>query len=362
MVHFEPGIFQQMEWENAAAAHLGFDWRARLFVASGANYPKSSTVVEAAEPKVGRGSGALARLKRWFEFRKAYYEWLSQEAKECDVLLLRYSLSDPLQLRFIKTVGVPVFTVHHTLELSELRGRGGFIAYLRAGMEAVFGSASLRAASGVVGVTNEIRLYEQARMGHSKPGLVYPNGIFKKGCCQDDRRGAVVNIVFVASSFLPWHGLDVLLSNLDSCKENFVLHLVGRVNESDRCVAERDQRVVLHGLLNSEEMSSVMAMCDVGLASFALHRNDMREACTLKVREYLSAGIPVYSGYRDVFPDEFPFYKMGEATFPEIMSFARKVRSIPRGAVAGAAAQYIEKDKLLAHFYDELRTVVTSLG
>lgn len=361
MAHYEPGVLQQMEWENAAAFELGLSWKARLFVPADSGYPDTETVVGDAD-SAGKGSFSLVgRLGRWARLRRNYYRWLAQEVRECDVLLLRHSVSDPFQYFFLRQVKKPVFSVHHTMEVPELRGNGGLTSRIRTSAEAIFGSASIKHVSGLVGVTKEIAEYELKRARLEKISLVYPNGIFSKGCLARFRKSEVINIAFVASNFLPWHGLDLLLSDLPRTSENFVLHVIGRVGARDLSVASLDRRVVLHGLLNSADLLHVLEGCDVGLASFALNRKGMKEACTLKVREYLAAGVPVYSGHRDVFPSDFVYYKEGPPTFAEILKFVRQVRAAPRVKIAQEAAEFIQKERLLRRFYGELERSVNQL-
>jgi hypothetical protein len=80
----------------------------------------------------------------------------------------------------------------------------------------------------------------------------------------------------------------------------------------------------------------------------------MREACTIKVREYLRAGLPVYSGHSDVFPPSFPFFKEGPCSVDSIMAFAEKNEGVARADVSEAARPYIEKDRLVEGLYDDI--------
>ena len=73
----------------------------------------------------------------------------------------------------------------------------------------------------------------------------------------------------------------------------------------------------------------------------------MKQACTLKVREYLLRGVPVYAGYDDVFPDGFRAYRKGPASISLILSYAREVRQLPRLDVVHEAEKFISKKILL---------------
>jgi len=80
----------------------------------------------------------------------------------------------------------------------------------------------------------------------------------------------------------------------------------------------------------------------------------MEEACTLKVREYLAVGLPVFSGYTDVFPEEFRFYRKGSASIEEILAYAREVSTCDKEQVASDASKYISKKSILERFYHDL--------
>ena len=163
-----------------------------------------------------------------------------------------------------------------------------------------------------------------------------------------DRRSlSVPEILFVASSFSPWHGLDLLLNSLSESDEEFVLHLVGRIPKADKVAALKDPRIVLHGLCDQDKVSELSEHAWVGLSSFGLDRKAMKQACTLKVREYLLRGVPVYAGYDDVFPKEFCAYRKGPASISLILSYAREIRHMARLDVVRVAEPFISKERLL---------------
>lgn len=364
MAQYEPGVIQQMEWEDAAARKLGLRWDARLFVPRSAGYPSSRVVVVGESQAGGQADGFFGRVRGWVHLRKSFYAWLASQAASYDLILLRHSISDPFRARFVRSVGLPVLSVHHTLEEPELQGRGSLAAKVKLRAERLFGRASLEAVDGLVAVTHEIERYELSRIRESPPTFVYPNGIFFDGddSVLADRREGATNLIFVASHFVPWHGLDLLLADLRRSDRAFHLHLVGRVSPDDEKVALADSRVVLHGLLGRDEIKGLTARCDLGLASFALHRKNMHEACTLKVREYLSCGVPVYSGHEDVFPQGFMFYRRGKPLLDDILRYADECRSVSRSEVAREAQAFISKESLLGKFHEELVEVFEDFG
>lgn len=357
MANYEPGVIRQMEWENSAARELGLTWESRLYCPVRADVGAASCVVPARGIEATASSSFTERAMRWLRLRRGYYAWLKEESAKYDLLMLRHSMADPLRIAFVSTSSIPVLSVHHTMELSELAGRKGLQGATKAMIERVVGKQSLVRVSGVVGVTDEIRRYELERAGIDLPSFVYPNGIDLGGVRYESGSvsgGTKPELIFVAGHFSHWHGLDLLLDSVEASSADFVLNLVGRLSEADRRRAERDPRIICHGLCSADEVRAITERSHVGLSSFALQRMGMEEACTLKVREYLAVGLPVFSGYTDVFPEEFRFYRKGSASIEEILAYAREVSTCDKEQVASDASKYISKKSILERFYHDL--------
>jgi glycosyltransferase involved in cell wall biosynthesis len=209
-------------------------------------------------------------------------------------------------------------------------------------------------------VTGEIARHELSRLpaGTRRATLIYPNGVLYPAdgeSALDERTTDTVEIVFVASAFFAWHGLDRLLRSLDASRVPVTLHLVGAVPPAFLAATRRDSRIRVHGVLAPSQLDAILAKSWVGLSSFALDRKRMQEACTLKVREYLRAGLPVYAGHRDAaLPPDFPFCREGSADIEAIVAFARQTRTTSRAAVAAAARPFIDKQILLQRLHAAL--------
>jgi glycosyltransferase involved in cell wall biosynthesis len=361
MLHPSSGIITQMRWEQLAAEHAKLGWTVRIFCPT--DFAAAESLFQHAEGVHAKGNRTfLSRIVNYVRFRRQYYAWLARFARDCDFLLLRYSTSDPFQFFFLLTAKVPVYLVHHTLEVQELAAIGGASAWSRRILECVFGGLSHSKAAGVIGVTNEISERHAARIG-MQSCFTYPNGIFKpsvgpRAACVEkpsvpDSRGP--QLIFVASYFSPWHGLDLLLDNIQTSKREFTLHLVGEMNADDLRRARSDRRIVVYGALPQQQLSTLFAEVDVGLSSFALSRKGMTEACPLKTREYLGAGIPVYAGHPDVFDESCGFYRVGPPTIDGILEFATRVAETPRDIVADKSAGHIDKERLLLRLYSWLK-------
>lgn len=344
------GVLAQMEWERTAALECELDWQVKMFCPRG-SVPESA-ITEFSNLIGSETFSPIEKVRAWITFRREYYRWLLSEQRRYDVILLRYYVHDPFQISFLKKVKIPVFLVHHTLECAELALGGGVGGFVRAKAEGLLGPPAIRRATGVIGVTEEIANYEARRAGvDATLTLLSPNGILFNNTLAGNERGEVVELLFVASNFAPWHGLDLVLDAMRRSNHQFVLHLVGNMTEEDRKAAAADTRVVNHGRLDHAAIAAIAGRCHVGLASMALFRQKMTQACTLKVREYLMLGLPVYAGYQDMLPESFAYYRNGSCSIESIIDFAVACKAASRVDVATSARPFIDKCVLLKGLY-----------
>ena len=351
------GIIQQMQWELGAAKALELPWKTQLYcpknlIGTGTGF---SCIKESSCVAAENSESSLKELLTWLKLQKEFYQWLGHEIDQYDILLLRYSIHDPFLFPFLHRIRIPTLLVHHTLETHELAVKHTPVSILRIWAEKMMAKRSLRAASGIIGVTQEILDYElMRRNGSDIPATVYPNGIHYEKDTADDCRTNVPELLMVASRFQIWHGLDLLLDSIGYCSKPFTLHLVGELTTAQKARGSSDTRIQVHGSLNHNQIKSIAARCWTGLSPFALHRNCMKQACTLKVREYFMMGLPVYANYQETLPDNFPYFCQGEANIEHILLFANEMRSVPRKSVADSAEPYISKTALLKELYEWL--------
>ena len=117
----------------------------------------------------------------------------------------------------------------------------------------------------------------------------------------------------------------------------------------------RRMRARIHGQLSPLQLDPLVAQCWLGLSSFGLCGKGMTEACTLKVRDYLRAGLPAYAGHRDsALPDDFEYFRQGPPQWRAILDYARAVRGISRPTIALAARPLIDKKVLLERLHGSL--------
>ena len=229
------------------------------------------------------------------------------EKYEC--IVLRYALPEGGYENFLKKYGHKIISEHHTNEADELLSTGRVIDKVRYINERLFAKKYLSYVKAIVGVTKEITLIENKKIANPKPTFVMPNGIkvddipFTKYKKFDGRE---LSIIFVASYFYPWHGLDLLLKGLRDYQGEVKirLELVGEISSKDREQIEAlrgtdNIEIIGHGKKYGDELDKIFENVTMAVSSLALFRNKMKEACPIKTREYIARGIPFVYGYDD---------------------------------------------------------------
>lgn len=203
-----------------------------------------------------------------------------------DVIYIREMLPFPcMSMVFPKSI--PVILESNTLLKEELK------LYKSAAkmIYKLFSKKLYRRCNAVVGVTNEIR--DQFKEVIQKR-ITISNGIdlerFKHFVPKDN---GAIDIVFVGSPDQPWHGVDKYYKMAKELPE-FNFHLIGPTIDNNL------PNLFVHGYLDSKRLFEVYKIMNIAVGSLAIHRNNMKEACPLKVREYLGLGLPIIIGYDDV--------------------------------------------------------------
>lgn len=347
------GILSQMHLEREAAEALSLDWTVKMYC-PGNGQSKSEVIHYDNSIDSESLNTPLGKLTAWVRLRRNYHRWLLQQQDQVDIFVLRYYVHDPYQLAFVRHCKKPVLFVHHTLEVPELALPDGVSGLMRPRLEQLLGRPTISACSGVIGVTQEIVAYELGRIGCvDKPTCVYPNGIMFRCLEIRDRRSRDVPEMLFVANFAPWHGLDILLDEVARSDEDFVLHLVGTVPEGLVSMT-KDTRIRAYGHLDQPKIVELSQQCWIGLSSFALFRKKMKQACPLKVREYLMLGLPVYGDYQDVFPSDVSYFMNGSGKLEEVIDFCHRTRVLEKGQVVDMARPQIDKVALLQRLYMSL--------
>lgn len=351
------GIADQMYGELCAAKDLGINYDVKYFTTNKTSIKARSKYRDLLY--IYTPSHKLGILSQ-IQFRQAYYKWLDSMQDDVDCFVLRYIPSDPLQYLFIKNSKKPVCLIHHTKELTEMNTNKTIKNFVKKIIENSFGRLSIRASHITCGVTKEIANYELNRAGIAhKKILVKPNAIYLSDevKLRDARQGDVPIFLFVASRFSRWHGLDLLIDAVIKTDKNLKVHLVGDILPEDSARLLKTNKFETHGRLTPSEIKTLSEECWVGIGSLALFRKDLKDASTLKVRNYLSLGLPVYSGYSESFPKNFIYYREKPEAGVDINSlidFAIRMRRFSKHEVRQQSAEFISMHSTTKRFYESL--------
>jgi len=227
-----------------------------------------------------------------------------------DLFILRYPKADFSGIRFFNKNNV--ITEHHTDELSELKAllkttkslKNALIILMKYINEVLFGKKILRKCKGIIAVTDELRMIEETKALFKVPGVTISNGINVNNTVMTGFKkfnGKDLDLVFVANSLAPWHGIERLMQSMSYYKGpvKIKLHVVGNINRMSFSPFHHDIDVQFHGYKAGHELDKLLASMNLGIASLGLYHNKMKEACPLKTREYTARGLPFVIAYID---------------------------------------------------------------
>ena len=357
------GVQRQLMFEQKAARKLApqVKWEVHTFLAEP---PLVSNDGDEFSPTFVAPRYIPTPLRIWMAHWQLF-QWLRNNGTAYDFVLLRWPTISPFTLVNGKLLK-QVFTVHHTKEVEELCGLGGWIMKVRAILEDHIGPLLLRKVRGIIGVTNEIIQYELNRINTQQITFLYPNGVVYETLplARVDAVNSHKRIVFlmVASHFYPWHGLDLIFQSAQNNKSDFIFNIVGTVPSEIRQKIKKDSRFHCHGPLNATQIGQLARQSDIGVSSLALFRKNMTEACPLKAREYLALGLPVIGGYIDSgLPKDFPYYRQidlrRESGFKEMIEVAKYLRTYSPRKIRQKSRLFIEKISIMQSLLKDLNQV-----
>ncbi len=271
------------------------------------------------------------------------YKAVAAQAKhwEVDFIILRYPIADFFFWWYLIKLRTPVVFEHNTIEALELniRRKNSFYYQYSYWSERLFGKFVRLKAKGLVCVTGEIAAYQQAKSKFKVPAMVISNGIkvsrlpikeFKKF------DGRNLNLLFLAGSDAPWHGLDVLddiMKQAATC--NVHCFVAGGIAAIYKEKLSQNKNITLLPLQTEADLNLLVNNCHIGISSLGFG-GFLKQACTLKVREYWGRGLPFVLGYDDTdlldMPEMKDFYfQMQPAdgiNLQAIVDFATRVYEI----------------------------------
>lgn len=250
----------------------------------------------------------LSFINVYFEQKKYYrflYEKLSK--KEFSLVIKRYGNLDINAYRFVRQIkGKIIFelnTIQFEQNKKEWRYRSvlnspSWISYVLYS-ELLFGRKSLNKAKAIVAVSKEIADNTIKRISEKERNKVHivSNGIKTSQIdLVTPKWNDQLNMLMIRGVDSDWHGMDIILESMKQSSKKLQLFVVGEVSEE-----KENPDVIYTGRLNAEEISALIKKNNihVGLGSMALFRAGLKEASPLKVRDYLSRGLPVVFNYYD---------------------------------------------------------------
>lgn len=338
------GVLQQMEWEQFAALDLGLPWKAELW-----------SVDPMAQQNVHR---TFPRIFQSFLGRRFYFFLrIIKASMTHDTLIVRYSPLDLFSVFIPKFIRKKILYVFHTRTNFYLKYRTERLGFISALLDRILMRKIIKDCAGVIGATMDIIEHEQTRLNITfKKKLIYPNGIYLNNWSKPimDERSGPLKIIFVASRFFEWNGLEDVLTSIKATKTDvsWELHLVGNLLPKQIQFIKRNgltKNVKLHGVLASRDIAILMSSIDLSLGAFRLDKVGLQNACTLKVRESLGRGVPVYSGHSDVvLSGRTMCYIKGPPDWLKILGAAQAFREKPKSYIRDAARGYIDKSILVS--------------
>lgn len=188
-----------------------------------------------------------------------------------------------------KTIAEINTDVRLELDILKKKSLKGFLTYI---YDLATRKLYYKCLNGAVAVTNELT------NGFENKVVVIPNSInvdnfpYRKS----DKQPKLPSVFFIGSPGYSWHGVDTLCNLASKTIGRLEFHIVGLEAAE---VSDAPENVRFYGYLQMEEYVKIARNCAVGMGTLALHRKNLSEACPLKVREYLSAGLPVILPYKE---------------------------------------------------------------
>jgi hypothetical protein len=331
------GVYNKIAGQKKACVEAGIDMDFLLFTY--------------APPKAEDSNGIIIHtLKHGKIARNLFAEVARGIARQCagfDAVILRSLGRSPLYPLCFANKPFVLITEHHTLYFEELKVSRGLFSRI---VQRASSRICLKQSDGIICMTEEIAQDEAKHGAEGLPALVCANGISvetvrKTGFAPFD--GKTLNIAIVASHLLPWHGMGRLVESVRAYRGavRFVLHIIGDVAPGSLKDPGRGNRLVFHGVLGGQKMDSALCLANIGASTLGLYTKGMKQACSLKSREYMARGLPFFYAYDDPdIPENFPYcLKLENA--PDLIDMQRVIDFCQR---TNGQAQVSQKMRTLA--------------
>ena len=228
--------------------------------------------------------------------------------KDYDYVVLRYPLAMGFGMKsFYKKWGKIIITEHHTIEERELKTyfQNKILSLTASFIERQYKHHVFRCTRGMIGVTNEIVMHNEKS---SDKKTVITNGFDIMSVNQSTRPEykKTFNIIFIASRFAVWHGLERIIKSAQKYKgpEIINIKLVGKILDSktNTLLTSFSNSLITFqkiGIKEGKELEEIYSDIHLGISSMGLYNIGLKEACVLKTRDYIARSVPFIYGYQD---------------------------------------------------------------
>ena len=229
----------------------------------------------------------LQQMKNYKQLEKLLHSY------KPDIIYMRYLKYYPGMIKILKNFSYIVEINSDEFE----EARHGTL--LRFSFNSLTRNMLFKNASGFVSVSKELMTKNHYKK-FNKPYVVIGNGYsFESNIILKKTFNEHTKLVFIGSPGQIWHGIDKLIVLAELLPE-FELHIVGPSYEELKNIKKDfPANIIAHGYLCQEKAEELIASCDIGISTLALHRKNMHEASPLKSRQYLAQGLPIIIGYED---------------------------------------------------------------
>ena len=241
-------------------------------------------------------SSPLAVIKN----RKVYSKLCeSVMGYEPDIIYLRWEFHKASIMKLMKRIPTVIEINTHFGGEFKRRSQENWIERIRYWYYLLTHKKFSRSSAGFVSASKEI-LELGGYLEMNKPTCYIPNSIpideKQKTVRYSASDSSVPRLVFISSGIQPWHGLDNLIELAENSLGELEFDLITGFDAES---LELPENIQVYSFLEKIDFLKVFEGAVAGIGSAGLYENGMNEASVLKVREYLSAGLPVIVPYKD---------------------------------------------------------------
>jgi hypothetical protein len=295
----------------------------------GSRFIRFSTEIKKNEDDFFELVSFLARKKRFFSnysYNKALFgtidDFINKNKQMFTFFIFRYPTASFGLLKLLKSHSGIIIFEHNSNERVELKirteenkkkipfsFRPSVLAYylesivFRSFIEKYIGKKCLELAAGGMVVTPEIGKLEK-NIHPAYKTVVISNGIVPVEVKHFERKiEDVINGVFLAGTYAEWNGIERILKSYKKSKVKDKVHLyfVGRIDEhiKKEFINEKNPSVFFLDYINKAGLEKFMQKMHFAFGTCANQKRGIQEGAVLKVREALSAGLPIVNGHPD---------------------------------------------------------------